>query len=1026
MQFTYSQSTSECQTTADFNNWQQAGYPDYGNWQIIGGGDSLYQSINGNGPTFYITAFDLINVEVRGKIVVDNDGDNDYIGFVFGFKYPMSSPWEHYKFWLFDWKKENQDDALEGFSLDYVDSIYPVGSTELNNAFWSHNEPGFTIYQTHYGANTGWDYNTVYELRLIYTTNKIITIVDNDTIFEQDGCFEPGRFGFYNYSQSKVTYFNFSYNLIVNFHILNPVICSGDTVHFVFLDNTCYINPDSLNINSIVWDFGDGDTLVINHLTTENVNPSHIYSQPGTYTVSMIVTDNQGCVDTAQQTITVNSLPEIALSSDTSICSGDQIQLNATGGISYFWNTGDTTSSITVSPETSTTFFVTVVDENSCENNGSVNITVNELPTVSLGNDTVLCPNQTITLNAGSNYASYFWSTSETTHSIVVSTSGIYSVTVTNDAGCENSDTISVSNYPEMNVNIIGDTLVCENTCNNELNVSVSGGGSNYSYLWNTGDTTSVLSAGCTTMTYFVTVTDNNSGCFVTDSLLVEVDNVSTTLQVDSISCNGLCDGKINLTVQSNYPPYHYVWSNSANTSEVDSLCAGSYIVTVTDSVGCSIEDTIVLFDPLPLNVHIAGYDGGVVCPNDTLHLGTHVSGGHSPYTYYWNSVQGGSSFILTGDLNFVNLRVVDDNNCESSDSLTVTHPLPLSLTLDASKDTFCMGDDVLINANVSGSGGLPYYFTNQSGEYVNFPFNINLYHDTIIIANVNDDCVLPASDTLHLYVYQTPPIFFNVDTPSGCEPLIVTFNISEGASNVDNPIWNFGDNDQNNLSLEMNPSHTYYESGTYDVTLYFTSNQGCKDSITEEGIVTVYPKPHAEFTANPSVATIVNSTVDFINLSEGNYLNFWSFGTGDSSIKGNPRYTYPQVANSYEVVLIIQSSFGCKDTAKSIVEIQDVPVFYAPTAFTPDGDGINEFFYVIARNIDTSKEFYLGVYDRWGELIWSTNKYDPKNPSKYGWDGSVKGGSNKAIPNVYVWRCVYHTKDGNSHVETGKVVLIR
>ncbi len=190
--------------------------------------------------------------------------------------------------------------------------------------------------------------------------------------------------------------------------------------------------------------------------------------------------------------------------------------------------------------------------------------------------------------------------------------------------------------------------------------------------------------------------------------------------------------------------------------------------------------------------------------------------------------------------------------------------------------------------------------------------------------------------------------------------------------------------------------------------------------------MITVYKKPKAEFINDPQVGTVVNPVIDFINQSEDNVLNFWSFGDGDSSIQVNPRHKYPNVANTYQAVLIVESDKGCKDTAIANIEIQDVPAFYAPTAFTPDNDGMNDLFYVVARNIDIAKGFNLSIYDRWGELIWATDKYDPENPSRYGWDGTVKGGSKQAPPDVYVWRCVYYTKDGNSHNRTGNVTLIR
>ena len=129
-----------------------------------------------------------------------------------------------------------------------------------------------------------------------------------------------------------------------------------------------------------------------------------------------------------------------------------------------------------------------------------------------------------------------------------------------------------------------------------------------------------------------------------------------------------------------------------------------------------------------------------------------------------------------------------------------------------------------------------------------------------------------------------------------------------------------------------------------------------------------------------------------------------------------NPSHAYRDTGE-YLVSLYVESDKGCKDTTTYILVVNDVYTFYVPTAFTPDNDGINDLFRVFGRNID-EKTYNLFIYDRWGEVIWQTNKLDD------GWDGKAKN-NKKVKPGVYVWYASFYDKLGKYHEETGKVAVI-
>jgi hypothetical protein len=133
-----------------------------------------------------------------------------------------------------------------------------------------------------------------------------------------------------------------------------------------------------------------------------------------------------------------------ATASDSSICIGQTITFNGQGAATYAWN-NNVTNGTAISPNTSGTYTVTGTDANGCVNSDDVAFVVNNLPTVDLGADITKCDYEApITLNAGS-HTSYLWNNNVTTATLSVTTSGTYSVTVSNPAGCENTDEIVVN-----------------------------------------------------------------------------------------------------------------------------------------------------------------------------------------------------------------------------------------------------------------------------------------------------------------------------------------------------------------------------------------------------------------------------------------------------------------------------------------------------------------------------------------------------------------------------------------------------
>ncbi len=209
--------------------------------------------------------------------------------------------------------------------------------------FWQHDPdpPKVEILGKDYGNTLGWNYDQVYNFELTYTSTKIIVSVNSDTIFNVDGCYEPGRFGFYNFSQEAVTYSNFNYALATEFTVEGAPdywLCDGDVANYESVDLSCAGFP--ANIVSWDWDLGDGNT------STE-VNPSHTYADVGVYEVKLVMTDYLTCQDSMTHMVYVKPLPVVmdSLTTDTNyFCDNypQPLELIAHGGNgdSVVWYTG--------------------------------------------------------------------------------------------------------------------------------------------------------------------------------------------------------------------------------------------------------------------------------------------------------------------------------------------------------------------------------------------------------------------------------------------------------------------------------------------------------------------------------------------------------------------------------------------------------------------------------------------------------------------------------------------------------------
>ncbi len=735
---------SQCQTNIDFNTWTQEGHAANGNWNVQAGGNVVFQTINGD-PTFYVSPDTFINVAIQGTISINDFGnkiDDDFVGFVFGYQEPEINP-NQYDFWLFDWKAKDQvysnstHLAQEGFALTQVQGNIPQGAYNYLPAFWARiNSPNSTSLATQYGPTQGWINGSTYDFTLIYTSTRITIFIDSTVIFDLPGCYEAGRFGFYNYSQPNVRYSNFSYRLISNFELKDNVLdqCINEAVKFSFTDSTCAGNASaSDNIAAWNWDFGDGST------GSSLTNPNHTYTQTGPYDVTLRITDINGCQDSITKTIVVHPSPVPTLGVPDSIwCAQDSVQLFAGGGDSYNWKPAASLDqpkafnpkAFAINPQDYT---VSVISPFGCRADTSVYVHFFQAGT---GPDTSICMGDTTSLSvqAGMQFA---WTPASSLSLAATSTpnafpviSTNYSVIVTDSAGCMDTTTQFITVNPLPLVSLNPDTAVCPGE---PVMFSAQGA---LSYQWQDasgsvlGISDSLLLMPNTSFDLIVVGTDTNS-CRAYDTTQLAVYPLPT---VEAGLDQNLCSNQ-NLTLGAvTNPSGTYLWTPNLGLTDPTigqpvflppTPDTFSFILTLTDLNGCINQDSVTI-RVSPFDLTASAID--VPCFGEPVGSLTVQAIGSSPFQYSW--IDGGGNvfsqqFLSTNSATEDSLFsgsysvvVVDSLGCTDTLGQIVNQPsAPLSMTLANLQNVDCFGNSTG-EISVTASGGTPMYTFSLDGGF--------------------------------------------------------------------------------------------------------------------------------------------------------------------------------------------------------------------------------------------------------------------------------------------------------------------
>lgn len=732
------------------------------------------------------------------------------------------------------------------------------------------------------------------------------------------------------------------------------------------------------------------------------------------------------------------------------ICFGDSAEIIADINpnidpllVTYTWSTSEADSNIVVRPDNTTTYTITIT--NVCEADAILNSTIQVVATIDpnfmLSKDTACIgePVNIAFIGSASAIAQYDWTFNDATpsssnaegpHVATWATTGTKTVDLfINDQGCLNDTSfqIYIKEYNNMNLSTFSNDINCFNVCDGLGSVSANSGVAPFSYLWEDGRTSQSIDQLCPG-SFNVTVSDVY-GCMDTTHIIVTAPTELTyTFNTESTNCYGYSDGQASVTASGGTAPYQYIWSNDNITETNINLSADTYMVTITDANGCQeIESNIVVTQPLPVAASIFGEhysNGGLwICIGETETLHSSATGGIAPYTFEWNM-----GIVL--DQIDVNPQITTNYTAVATDSRGCLSPVksitlnvyePISINTLANPQEICLGG--LVNVDIvtqGGNGEYIYQISSISGtETVSNSFTISPEQTQDYIITVSDNCNSPTDEnSFGVTVNEAPVISFHANISAGCPPLEVNF-IETSPEENNTYLWEFIDPSSDAvISLERNPTRIFNYSNAYDVKLTVTSEQGCQSVLTKYDYITVFPTPIASFTTTPSISSVIKPIIYFNNSSDRADLYRWSFGDSDSSHQANPEHIYPNRVSDYDVEMIAINRFGCSDSISQRIRIVDEITFYAPTGFTPDGDGKNEVFSVKGNGM-ISDNLEMIVYDRWGIEIFKTTDINE------GWNGKFFDG-NYVKPGLYSWIVKYTDVYLVPHEKSGQISVIR
>lgn len=566
-----------------------------------------------------------------------------------------------------------------------------------------------------------------------------------------------------------------------------------------------------------------------------------------------------------------------------------------------------------------------------------------------------------------------------------------------------------------------------------------SGNGPGYDITINGNTTSGVTTESVSNLaagTNVSVVVADVEGCAASDNATVGSQGVSineSNINIQDLTCGGADDGSISVDIDvtggsetiadftvtdpnSNTSTENAAIGQSSYTYSATGLEAGTYTLTIEATNGCVFEFQYTVNEPTPVDVNVVSFSEPQCHDGNDGSIDVNVTGGSSPYSYSWTGgITASSEDLDQLESGTYQLIVTDDNGCEDTVTQVLDNPDPFTADI-TTKDPTCNGyeDGVASVTNLQGNQGQVTYVWSTDNP------------NPSSVSNVNN--LVPGTHTVQLFdengcdviiefdIFEVPPfVINNIDsTASKCRsngnyPGTGQVSVNVGGSNGGISIMWYGNGDTTNTPTWGNRTPGLY-------TYVATDSKGC------ELTGTVYVdsiNPVADFTVDPNQG-VAPLDVDFENTSSNidptNASYSWDpgFGSFNSTEDYNyaPDTTYTE-GGIYTAILVVTNEYGCKDSVSKEIEVFTPLEYTAPNIFTPNGDEVNDYFYISGQGI-TENNYSMVIYNRWGELLYETNLPGQTN----GWDGNNKKG--KPLPEG-VYKYMYQLESEEGEVVKGQ-----
>lgn len=811
-------------------------------------------------------------------------------------------------------------------------------------------------------------------------------------------------------------------------------------------------NPGTGNTGPYTYSwFGDGNLNLNANVTSQNLN--HTYPGPGSYEVNVLITDSYGCQSVLTDTVIIQSGPTADAGPNISVCSGFPVQLGAPqiGGQSYSWfpNTGlnnstlpDPTFTLTNNGTTPDTInFTLSATSGFCTSFDYVQVVVYPTPSVTTNGNQQICAGDQVTLTA-SGGSSYLWSTNETTASITVAptTTTTYTVTAINNGCASPPVPVTVSVVQGPTAVITGPDSVCAGS---DATLTVAGGNS---WSWSTGATTQTINVANIQGGTTVSVTPFANGCpgspvsYTVDlheKPVADFSNTEECLGNPTQFTDGstISDGSVIVWRWNFDDPTSGAANISATQNPQHTFTApGTYNVNliITSSNGCM--DTIaraVVVNPLPE----PDFDFTKACDGDEMNFTDLSTSAAGISAWSWDFGDGNSSttqnpvHVYTGGPGPYNvtLTVTDGNGCVDRTTKTVfVYPNPVArftwehscfntITQFTSGSTLTDPFGTTLDAHEWNFGDIQSGANNTSTEVNpihNFtgPGTYNVTLTVITSQGCENTIVIPVE------VPAVPPLQVQNDTV--CDGFSGMLMVTGGIQPNTTVAWYYQQNSVH--PFNYGPVYTTPPMGV--TTVYYVGmidETGCVSPKVPVFIV-VNENPWVDWQFSETIVEIPNAIVEF-NITEeheGPIISYlWDFGDGNASTLSDPVHQYTETG-TFDISLTIVDDFGCTTThtmPRGIEVTKEIAIFI-PNAFTPNGDGLNDEFFVQPRLI---RDLEIDVFDRWGKIVYSSQDMN------FRWAGTDANG--QPLPEgVYTYRIRAVEFDGERITRAGTVTLYR